>query len=245
MRKLVCVLLFAAACGSSSSDPQITAIFSVYSGGPSGIVLCQPVAGRAYRGEDFVRVNARLTGTQGAGFSDVYPCDVDLAVTPPLTTGPGSYDVWVDYGSDRNSPNISDWVITDTTETVTVLVDGDFEVDVDLRLDNGYLEANWTIDGATCDATTPSVSLLSTVTGPGTSVEDLYNCVDGNENPDPVITSPTLLGGYTVHAAALNAQDQQIGPGTDVTVDADGAPIRIIEGNDYVDLGFIDIDTIP
>ena len=260
MRKLVWVLLVvgaasqAAGCFFSSGDdgddttggdPQITATFDVYSGGPGG-VLCQPQQGFEYRGVDFVRVNARLTGTQGAGFSDVYNCDVQAARTPPLTTGPGDYDIWVDYGSDRGFPNDpNQWVITDTTQSVTVFVRAgeNLQVAADLRLDNGFFEGNWSLSDTNGNAIAScsdiigqdGVSMIGTIAGTTTAVEDIFNCEDGFNSPTPVITSPAPLGNYVYSFALLNANQQAIGESGDIT----GA--AIIDGNDYEDLGVVDI----
>jgi hypothetical protein len=215
-----------AAQGCSPDGPCIFAQLTLDSAGPGDIT---------YQPADGIRVNARLSGT-ASGFADIYPPETRILQTPPLTTGFGLYDVWVDYINDGGGSV----VVVDSTDVVTVDVQGDLDVTADLLLGNGFLTARWTINGGadTC-ADIPNqdgVSILSTVSGTSTSVEDLFDCVAGNQ-ASPVITAPLPLATYVIAVALIDANGLAIG---------DAPPLNnrsIVDGNDYHDLGIIDITT--
>src|SRR5688500_8557344 len=163
-------------------DPVIIADISLSNQGPNPLICYNDR--NDPRGQDGLRVNARLTGTQ-SGFSDVYNCTVVALQTPPLTTGFGSYDVWVDYINDRGFPNDpSEWVVVDYTDPVRVdISDGsDIHAIVDLAIGNGFLDTSWEIcNGADCTLPCPqtTVTVDATLQGPSTLYDDEYDCQDG------------------------------------------------------------------
>lgn len=234
MKKLVLVAFVAAVasqaagCIISSDDtgddtgnyPRITATIEIFNGGPAPQIEC--VEG------DGLRVNARLTGTS-AGTSDVYDCDVVALITPPLEQGPGVYDVWVDYINDRGFADPADWVVVETTDFVTAVIDADdLDVEAELTINHGFFQAHWTIDGTeTCEAG-ESVSILATVAGGSEATDDIFDCTDGIEG-GVGFTEPLLLDSYTIDASLLDANDTVIASPPAVTGD-------IIDGNEYVDL---------
>jgi len=233
MKKLVFAALLAAGasqavgCVVTEADPVITADIQIHNGGPAATIDC--IAG------DGVRVNARLTGTS-SGFSDVFNCDVVALQTPPLTSGFGLYDVWVDYINDRGFPNDpSQWVVVDTTDYQTVDVQGDLHVIADLTLNNGFFSANWSIttqggSPVTMCAPNSDVSILATIAGTSQATEDLFNCEDGFNNPNPVFTDPLALDDYVLSVDLLDSG------GNPITVAASTANATITNGNEYVDL---------
>lgn len=243
MKKLVLAAIVAAGASQAAgciitsddtSDPVITANITLHNGGPASTIQC--VEG------DGIRVNARLTGTS-SGFSDVYNCDVVALQTPPLTTGFGAYDVWVDYINDRGFPNDpTQWVVVDATDYASVDVQGDLSVDADLTLNHGFFAANWSLTDAggnpitSCAAipTQDGVSIISMVAGGTQAADDVFNCEDGFNNPNPVYTDPLILDDYVIATSIINTQGAAIGEAPDQTG-------SIINGNDYSDLGVLDI----
>jgi hypothetical protein len=229
MKKLVYAAVVASAFAASAcvveENPVIIADITLSSAG-GGQITFQP--------DDGLRVNARLSGTS-SGFSDIYPPNVVALQTPELTTGYGLYDIWVDYINDGRG----EVVIVDTTNIVTVDVQEDLHVDADLVLGNGFFIANWTFNGGanTCAdyaATSDGVSILATVTGGTDAFDDVFNCEDG-AGMNPAVTAPTPVDSYTISAALIDSQGLAIGTAPDLPNQ------RIAEGNDYTDLGVLDI----
>ena len=214
-------------------DPVITADITLSNAGPNPL-LCINDRNDA-RGMDGLRVNARLTGTQ-SGFSDVYNCTVTALVTPPLTSGFGEYDIWVDYINDRGFPNDpSQWVVVDSTVPETVFVDRDLHVIAELEIGYGFFNPIWSITdtgGNSVDQCLggSSVSIISTITGTSTAFEDEFNCEDGFNDPNGTYTAPLPLEDYTI-AADLIASDGSI-----VTTEASTGNGSIIDGNSYVEM---------
>ena len=230
------------ACTTTNEDPVLTADITLLNGGPGPIVcLNSPTA---FPGRDGLRVNARLAGTGGAGFSDVYNCDVFALQTPPLTTGPGDYEIWVDYINDRGFPDDPTmWAVVDETDHVTTSVDVDLHVTAVLTLNNGFFEANWSLTDNVGNPVTQcppggGTSILGTIVGGSQAFDDIFNCTDGFNSPDPVITDASPIDDYTIVATLLDDQDNALGMSAPITP-ADGAVIST--GNEYTDLGVIDI----
>lgn len=247
MKKLVLTAVMAAGisqaagCIITSDDtndrnPVITANINLSNQGPGPLVCVNDSSDP--RGQDGLRVNARVHGTQGEGVSDVYNCTVVALQTPPLPDGPEVYDIWVDYITDRGFPqDPSQWVVVDTTDYVTVdVTDGnDIAVDADLAIGNGFFNPIWSItdSGGTPVTSCPpgsGVSITSTISGTSTAYDDEFNCEDGFSNPNGTYTDPLPLDDYTI-AADLN--------------DANGDPIdtgastgngTILDGNSYVEM---------
>ena len=262
LRRWIALLVVLVGCGGSENDPdarapdvdaavdamvdapigepRIRATLDLSSAG-GGPVVCQQ--NHPSRGTDGIRITARMTGST-TGFSDVYPCDTPEILTPPLTTGPGSYDVWIDYFSDRNSTDAGDWIVVGTTDVTTVNVVGETAITADLVLDLGFFEANWRLvnsaGGALSCAQVPNqdgVSLLGTVTGTGTAFEDIFNCQDGVPPAPRVITFPDPLGAYVVAFSLLDSSGNSIGTAPPIST-------TIADGNQYRDLGVVRI-TVP
>lgn len=246
MKKLVLTSIIAAGtslavgCTVVEDDPVIIADITLLNGGPGPIVcLNSPTA---FPGRDGLRVNARLTGTTRV-ISDVYNCDVFALQTPPLPDGIGEYEIWVDYINDRGFPDDpSQWAVVDETDTAIVFADTDVHVTAVLTLNNGFFTANWSLSDSggapitSCDdiPDEDGVSILGTIAGTSTASEDIFNCEDGFNNPDPVITAPLEIEDYVVSISILNAQQQAIGAAPDQTD-------SISTGNSYDDLGVLDI----
>ena len=218
----------------ASTDPAITATVALTSAGP-GTVTCVP--------GDGIRITARKPGMQTV--SDVYPCDTAAVRTPPLPTGPGSYEVWVDYINDRGNPSDPTlWVVVGETEHVTVDVTGDTSIAVDLVLANGFFDVSWSVRDAggtllTSCAQIPGengVSVLGTLIGPNTATEDIYHCEDGFTAgaANPVTSGLMPLGDYVFSLSVLDASDLSLGQSAATSG-------SLVDGNDYTDLGVIEI----
>jgi hypothetical protein len=209
-------------------DPVITADINLSNAGPNPL-LCWNDPGDP-KGRDGIRVNARLAGTQ-SGFSDVYECTVVALQTPPLTSGPGTYDVWVDYFNDRGSTDPNDWVVVDFTDPVRVTVDAgqDIHAIVDLAIGNGFFNPIWTLPAgvtqADCDVS--DVHIVSTISGTATAFDDIFDCTAGFNDPNGTYTSPLPLEDYTI-AASLEDATTTLGTAT-----GNGT---ILDGNEYVEM---------
>jgi len=218
--------------------PRISASFTVRSAG-GGPVVCQQ--GDPRRGTDAVVLYARPTGQPGGGTADVFDCDASLGTSGVLPGGPGSYDVWLEYVSDRNAVDPSGWVMVGTTPVTTLDVQGTTPYDATLDLDAGFFEAAWAIkNGAstlTCAqvAAQNGVSVLGTLSSTSAAYEDLYTCEDGNSAATPVITYPDPLGDYVFVVSLLDAGGAAIG--ASAAIDS-----SLADGNQYQDLGTVDID---
>jgi hypothetical protein len=243
MKKLVLTALVAAGLSQAAgciitsddtppgSDPRIIADISLSNAGPNPL-LCYDDP-QDPRGQDGLRVNARLTGTQ-SGFSDVYNCTTRALITPPLTTGPGGYDVWVDYINDRGFPNDpTQWVIVDYTDPVTVVVDADTDIHaiVDLAIGNGFLDTSWSFLNGSCPPSGGTVTVDSTRQGPSTLFDDEYACEDGLA-PNVVYSEEAMPLGDYVLATQLFSNGNPVGtPGT--------ANLTITDGNEYVPVDIV------
>jgi hypothetical protein len=244
MKKLVYAAVVASAFAASAcvveEDPVIYATVTLSSAG-GGPITFQP--------GDGIRINARLAGTS-SGFSDVFNPGDTRVFTDPLTTGPGLYVFWVDYINDRGSDNPADWVVVDATdESREEQVDGDVELVADLVLHNGFLMTNWSLSDAggapiaSC-ADIPGqdgVSVLSTLAGTSQATDDIYNCEDGFNNPNPVVTAPIEIGDYTVSVSIIDTAGAALG-------EAPPESPRLQDGNDYQTLnaaGIVDIQLFP
>jgi hypothetical protein len=248
MKKLVLTAIVAATASQAAGciissdddpggDPIITADIRIFNEGPATTIDC--VEG------DGIRVNAQLSGTN-SGYSDVYPCNTVSLATPPLRSGFGDYDVWVDYINDRGLPaeQADQWVVVDATETVRVNVQADLHVDADLTLRHGFFAANWSLSAAngtpitSCDdiPDQDGVSILSTVAGTTQGFEDIFTCEDGFNNPNPTYTLPLLLDDYVISVSLIDGGNPPLAIGA--APDQNGT---ILNGNEYSDLGVVDI----
>jgi hypothetical protein len=233
---LAAVVSQAAGCIITSSDdtnnvdPVITANISLSNAGPNPLVCVNDR--QDPRGQDGLRINARLQGSQGAGVSDIYNCTVTSVQTRPLPTGPGVYDVWVDYFTDRGFPDDpSQWVVVDATDPVPVdATNSDIAIDADLAIGYGFFNPIWTLPaGVTqqqCD--TGSVDIVSTITGTSTAFDDVFDCTAGFNDPNGTYTSPLPLDDYTIAASLADANDNELG-----TAIGNGS---VVDGNSYVEM---------
>ena len=257
MKKLVLTAVLAAGISQAagciissgddvSGDPVIIADISLSNGGPNPLLCVNDR--QDPRGQDGLRVNARLTGTQ-SGFSDVYNCNVVALQTPPLTTGFGQYDVWVDYFTDRGFPDDpSQWVVVETTnfQTVDISDGSDIHVVADLEVDHGFFNPIWSLSDHSVNPPAPvtscpqgtSVEITSTISGSSTAFDDVFNCEDGFNDPNGTYTSPLPLDDYTIAADLLDSQDNPI---TFQTSTGNGT---VLDGNSYVEMN-IDLDFRP
>jgi len=252
MKKLTCTAILTAAAASQvagcflSSDPIgnpiIIADLALSNEGP-GALLCFNDANGPH-GRDAIRINARLTGTQ-SGDQFLFGCtSVDVTGHGVVTTqetsfGYDTYDIWVDFMSDRGFPDTpSEWVVIDSTNPTTVDVsDGsDIEVIADLVVGNGFFNAIWSItDDSTGNPVTQcppggEVTIDSTIVGSTMLFDDSFPCVDGFNDPDGVFSNEALpLDDYVVSA------DLFVGPDA-VTVGPTNVNATIVNGNEYVDL---------
>jgi len=174
-------------------------------------------------------VNAHLEG-RADPFVDLFNCDdlVGYADELPL----GDYTVWIDFTDDSGV----DLYAQSEAYAITLDTDGEvatanFTVDVA----NGFFDVSWEIAGTTCQ-TDESVSVLSTLSGTTTGVDDLYLCTDG-EAPNVVTTGALTIGDYVIAIALLNAAEESIG-------DADPIQESISFGNEFVDLGVVTINLL-
>lgn len=145
---------------------------------------------------------------------------------------PGTYTFTVDYINDFSGTAL----VVDSTNQVSIEVDGDVAFDVNLAVGNGFFGFNWSVETAggapvTSCAAIPGengVSILSTLAGTADAIEDLFNCEDGLENPNSVATDPLPIGAYVVSASILDAQGAALGV-------AAAENLTIPQGNDYVE----------
>ena len=212
-------------------DPVITANIRLSNAGPNDLICVN--SAQDPRGQDGLRVNARVHGTQDVGFSDVYNCTVTALQTPPLTTGADVYDIWVDYITDRGFPNDpSQWVVVDSTDYVVADASGgqDIAVDADLAIGNGFFNPIWTLPaGVTqADCDTGSVDIVSTITGTSMAYDDVFDCTAGFNDPNGTYTDPLPLDDYTIAASLADANDVELGTATGTGT--------ILDGNSYVDM---------
>lgn len=211
-------------------DPVITADISLSNAGPNPL-LCINDRNDA-RGMDGLRVNARLSGTQ-SGFSDVYNCTVTALVTPPLTTGFGDYDIWVDYINDRGFPNDpSQWVVVDSTVPETVFVDRDLHVIADLEIGYGFLDTQWTFANGSCPPSGGTVTVDATFQADATLFDDEYLCEDGVA-PNFVLSEESMpLGDYELVTELFSN-------GSPVPGSQGSAAFEILDGNQYLPVDIV------
>lgn len=142
--------------------------------------------------------------TTGEQYIDVYDC---AALGGQTTERPaGEYDVWVNIYNGLD-------VLTDDliaqSDYQTVIVQGDDIVPLDFFFPaGGFVFLTWSITDAfgpdaTCeDVPADGVSVLSTLVGPDTAIDDIYNCSDFEAT-----TPELLLGEYVVSVSLLNGDE--------------------------------------
>jgi hypothetical protein len=201
-------LVAAVGCGGGGSgDAIITANWSLKQVNGTVIPTCPP-------GVDTAEVVAQEIGAGGtpvgAPIIDLYNCD-DFSGTS--TYPPADYDVFVALTGPSG----------DYAQSLTAAVDvtvQDKTVTVDIFDDGGYFSLAWTLKGASgaplqCSQVPgiDGVEAISTdVANANNAVTDQFTCEDG-----AAVTAALLAGTYTVAVAAINAQDQALGPSTTLT----------------------------
>ena len=229
MKNLVLSTLFVATASQAAgciiftddggSPGQVTANVTVSSAGGGAITTRQG---------DGVRLNI-----QGGGLvQEIFSPASGLYTTDQVFEA-GTYTFSVDYINDFDPANP---VVVDSTGPVTIEVDGNVSFDVNLPLDQGFFGFNWSVEElngtpVTSCAAIPGengVSILSTLAGTSDAIEDLFNCEDGLENPNPVSTDPMPIGAYVVSASILDSQGAALGV-------AAAENLTIPQGNDYVE----------
>lgn len=142
----------------------------------------------------------------GEEYSAVYDCQ-DFRGQTGLLPG-GEYDVWVNI---FNGPDIfNDDLIAQSVAPQRAVIDIDGSaVPLDFEFPAGaYISLTWDIDdgqgpGAQCeDLNADGVSVLATLVGPNTAIDDVYNCSDY-----AATTPQVLVGEYFVTVNLLSGQE--------------------------------------
>lgn len=163
-------------------------------------------------------------------YIDLFDCVDGSGITSAIPAG--DYDVWVNVynGTDVSSSNLiaqSGFQRTSILDGETVVLDLSFPA-------GGFFELSWTIEdelgpGAACaDVAADGVSVLSTLVGPNTAIDDVFDC-----SAMSAITPQMLLGEYVVSVSLLDGEQSLNQVST-----AD--PVTLQFGNEVVDLGIFD-----
>lgn len=160
-------------------------------------------------------------------YIDLFDCVDGAGQTSDIPAG--EYDVWVNVynGVDVTT---SDLIAQSGFEAVTIL--GDDIVPVDFVFPTGgYFFLSWSItdelgpDALCEDVAADGVSVLSTLVGPDTAIDDLYDC-----NAYEATTPQMLLGEYVLAVSLLDGEASL----NEVTVPQQ---FTLDYGNHTVDLG--------
>lgn len=166
--------------------------------------------------------------SDGEVFTDLYDCADGGGITTDLPLD--TYTVWVELTDDSGA------ALYAQSEAADITLDLDGEVAVaSFRIDvnNGFFDVSWEIAGSSCASTDGGVSVLSTLAGTTTGVDDIFNCTDG-EAPNVATTGALPIGDYVIDVTLLDLQDQVIG-------EAPTEQATIEYGNQFVDLGVLTI----
>jgi hypothetical protein len=153
---------------------------------------------------------------EGETYRDIYDCVDGAGTAFDLPIGAyGEYTAWVEIGVGSNLVAMSESVdvVLEDGETVQTV----FDIDIA----NGYFDVSWTIAGSSCAAVADDgVSILSTLIGTTTGLEDIFNCTDG-EAPNVATTAGIPIGDYVVVASILDANQNAIGQSEEITPSID------------------------
>ncbi len=220
-------LLGAGCVVETLEDGVIHANVTLSSAGGGAVGACQ--------GGDALRLNYQDELT-GDGTSELFNCtDTDLHSSGILPGG--TYTVWVDYVNDAGTPaDVTDDDVVGTTSALTIDVDGDIELDINLELDHGFIAASWDLENGDGNPVACSdvvgengISILGTLVGTAEGFDTLYNCED-----TAGFSQPVPLGDYVVLVDILDADDLSLGTSGEI-------PASVPDGNDYDDLGQVTI----
>jgi hypothetical protein len=145
-------------------------------------------------------VSERVGGTQ---FVDLYDCVDGSGETAALPLG--DYNVWV------NVKQGDTLMAQSFLGTASIDLDGEtVPIGFDIAIDGGYFGLTWSMTDDLADLTcgdvgAGGVSVLSTLIGPNTGIDDIFDCTDGSA------TTPKLdLGDYTIVVSLLDAVDDSV-----------------------------------
>lgn len=237
MKKLVMSALlfgalaqFAAGCifvsddDGTSGTAEVAASWSIFDGDQ---------AAGCPAGATTAAVNAQLEG-DSTPYVDLYNCSDGAGLADTLPAG--NYTVWVDLTDDSGATLFAQ------SEAASITLSDGEHASADFTIDgyNGFWDVSWNIldAGGTnvgCAGLNQNgVSVLSTNTDTTTGYDSVWPCAEG-EDPSIVTTDPVPVGGYVIVLSVLE-------PGTDASL-GDSVEIQesILHGNEFVDLGVVDI----
>ena len=225
MNKLVFAALLlgglaqATGCIISSDDNNETAYFDVswnLTEGPNDTTAT------TCPGDTVEVVSQRVGGTE---YIDLYDCVDGSGVTAALPLG--DYSVWVNV---RQNETLMAQSFLGTSR---LDLDGETVlIGFDIAIDGGFFGLTWSMTDDVSDLTCSEVgaggvSVLSTLVGPNTATDDIFDCTDAS-----AVTAKLPFGEYVIVVALLDEVDDSVLGDSDPRQD-----LFLTYGNELNDLG--------
>jgi cysteine-rich repeat protein len=188
-----------------TSVGYITANWSV--GCVAGDTACTPGCPTGYDTATVVSQRLDSAGQPtGQPLLDPFNCADGTGKTAALTAG--KYQEYIAITDHNGTMTFAQSLLDDVDITTA---DGNFTEKI--LIDGGYFQVAWTLAGQatgtplTCaQASTSTIDVKTTITGPVTIADDLFTCADGVG-----ITGELMAGTYNVSITAYNASMQATG----------------------------------